>query len=248
MIDCERKRPDHLCARTCNFPASRQAERDAAQEPAIVHRMNARRGKSLEGKFAEGYHQGIAVFLDLARGQPRTHSLDRSLGTSAMSPIPPRSGSRPSRNDDLLRLGEQAFRFGAEAYGQWWTITGRSLRREVNRLVWGAKALAPPSALLQGLASGYVNWLGELAAMAPSVAEKAAMEFALGSHADPEPFIGGEDAGPATEGDYFEVAGKPFVMPACDTSKSGSKSQPSWAHLCYVCLPIRRCAASRGKP
>jgi hypothetical protein len=131
-----------------------------------------------------------------------------------MSPIPPRSGSRPSRNDDLLRLGEAALRFGAEAYGQWWTITGRSLQREVKRLVRGAKASAPPSASLQGLASGYVNWLGELAAMAPSVAEKAAMEFAQGSHADPEPFIGDKDAGPATEGDYFEVAGKPFAMPA----------------------------------
>lgn len=131
-----------------------------------------------------------------------------------MSPIRPRSGSRPSRNDDLLRLGEEALRFGAEAYGQWWSITGRSLRREVKRLVRGAKASAPPSALLQGLASGYVNWLGELAALAPSVAEKAAMEFAQGSHVDPEPCIGDEDAGPATEGDYFEVAGKPFAMPA----------------------------------
>ena len=131
-----------------------------------------------------------------------------------MSPSPPRSGSRPSRNDDLLHLGQEALRFGAEAYGQWWTITGRSLRREVKRLVQGAKASAPPSALLQGVANGYVNWLGELAAMAPSVAEKAAMEFAQGSHGDPEPCIGDEDAGPATEGDYFEVAGKPFAMPA----------------------------------
>jgi hypothetical protein len=191
-----------------------EANWGAAQGPAIFYWMNGRRVKSLEGKFAEGYHQGIAVFLDLARGQPRTHSLDRSLGTSAMSPIPPRSGSRPSRNDDLLRLGEQAFRFGAEAYGQWWTITGRSLRHEIKRLVRGAKASAPPSALLQGLASGYVNWLGGLVAMAPSVAEKAAMEFAQGSHADPEPFLGDEDAGPVTEGDYFEVAGKPFAMPA----------------------------------
>jgi len=131
-----------------------------------------------------------------------------------MSPIPPRSGSRPSRNDDLLRLGQEALRFGAEAYGQWWAITGHSLRREVKRLVQGAKASAPPSALLQGVANGYVNWLGELAAMAPSVAEKAAMEFAQGSHGDPEPCIGDKDVGPATEGDYFEVAGKPFAMPA----------------------------------
>ncbi len=131
-----------------------------------------------------------------------------------MSPIPPRSGFRPSRNDDLLRLGGEVLRFGAEAYGQWWTITSRSLRREVGRLVKGAKTSAPPSTLLQGLASGYVNWLGELAAMAPSVAEKAAMEFAQAPHGDPEPPIGNEDAGPTTKGDYFEVAGKPFAMPA----------------------------------
>ena len=131
-----------------------------------------------------------------------------------MSPSPPRSGSRPSRNDDLLRLGQEALRFGAEAYGQWWTITGRSLRREVKRLVQGAKASAPPSALLQGLANGYVNWLGELAAMAPLVAEKAAMEFAQAAHDDPQPSVGNEGARPVTEGDYFEVAGKPFAMPA----------------------------------
>jgi hypothetical protein len=130
-----------------------------------------------------------------------------------MSPIPPGSESRPSRNDDLLRLGERALLYGAEAYGQWWTITGRSLRREVKRLVQGTKTSAPPSALLQGLASGYVNWLAELAAMAPAVAEKAAMEFAQGSHGDP-PCIRNEDAGPATEGDYFDVGGKPFAMPA----------------------------------
>jgi hypothetical protein len=131
-----------------------------------------------------------------------------------MSPIPRRSGFRSSQNNELLRLGGEVLRFGAVAYGQWWTITGRSLRRETERLVRGAKASAAPSVLLQGLASGYVNWLGELATMAPSVAEKAAMEFAQESHADPEPFIGDEGAGPATEGDYFEVAGKPFAMPA----------------------------------
>jgi hypothetical protein len=131
-----------------------------------------------------------------------------------MSPIPPRSRFRSSRNGDLLRLGGEVLRFGAEAYGQWWTITSRNLRRETERLVKGTKASAPPSTLLQGLASGYVNWLGELAAMAPSVAEKAAMGFAQASHGDPEPCVGNEGVGPATEGDYFEVAGKPFAMPA----------------------------------
>ena len=131
-----------------------------------------------------------------------------------MSAIPPRSRFRSSRNGDLLRLGGEVLRFGAEAYGQWWTITCRSLRRETERLVKGAKASAPSSTLLQGLASGYVNWLGELAAMMPSVAEKAAMEFAQAAHGDPEPCVGNEGAGPATEGDYFEVAGKPFAMPA----------------------------------
>jgi hypothetical protein len=131
-----------------------------------------------------------------------------------MPPIPPRSGPRPSRNDDLQRLGEEVLRFGVETYGQWWTITGRSLRHEANRLVQGAKSSAPPSALLQGLASGYLNWLREMAATMPWVAEKAAMEFAQGSQADSRPGIDNEGAGPATEGDYFEVAGKPFAMPA----------------------------------
>jgi hypothetical protein len=131
-----------------------------------------------------------------------------------MSSIPPGSGSRPPGNDDLLRLGEKALLFGAEACGQWWTITGRSLRREVKRLAQGAKTSAPPSALLDGLASSYLNWLGELAAIAPSLAEKAAMEFAQESHGDPQPGIGDDDAAPATAGDYFEVGGKPFAMPA----------------------------------
>jgi hypothetical protein len=129
-----------------------------------------------------------------------------------MSPIP--SGPRPSRNDDLLRLGEEALRFGAEAYSQWWTIAGRSLRREVDRLVRGARTSAAPSALLQGLASGYVNWLGELAVMTPTVAEKAAMEFAQAPRGDPQPGFGDANRAPATEGDYFEVDGKPFAVPA----------------------------------
>ena len=88
------------------------------------------------------------------------------------------------------------------------------MRRETERLVKGAKTSAPPSTLLQGLASGYVNWLGELAATAPSVAEKAAMEFAQAPDGNSEPYVGNEGAGPPTEGDYFEVAGKPFAMPA----------------------------------
>ena len=130
-----------------------------------------------------------------------------------MPPIPPRFGSpRPSRSDDLLSLVEQAVRFGAEAYGQWWTITGRSLAREVERLVQGAKTSVPPAALLQGVAGGYVNWLSELAAIAPSVAEKAAMEFARRSQVNREPHD--EQAGPAAEGENFAVDGKPFAMPA----------------------------------
>jgi hypothetical protein len=131
-----------------------------------------------------------------------------------MSTRPPRSRLRSSQNGNLLRLGGEVLRFGAEAYGLWWTITSRNLQRETERLVKSAKASAPPSTLLQGLASGYVNWLGELATMAPSVAEKAAMEFAQAPHGDPEPCVGNEGAGPAAEGDYFEVAGKPFAMPA----------------------------------
>jgi hypothetical protein len=132
-----------------------------------------------------------------------------------MSPILPRSGSRrPARRDDLLGLGKQLIRFGAEAYGQYWTITGRSWEREVNRLVEGASKSATSAALLRGMASGYVNWLSEVAAMAPSVAEKAAMEFSRRSHLDAEPYAGDEHAAPAAEGEIFEVDGKPFAMPA----------------------------------
>ena len=132
-----------------------------------------------------------------------------------MSPVPPRSRFRPTRNDDLLRLGGEALRFGVEAYGQCWTITSRSWRREIERVVSGVNTSAPPSSILRGLASGYANWLGELAVMVPSVAEKATMEFAQGSsRGDPELSATNEGAGPATEGDYFEVAGKPFAMPA----------------------------------
>jgi hypothetical protein len=132
-----------------------------------------------------------------------------------MPPSPPRSGSRrPSRSDHLLRLGEVALRFGAEAYGQWWTIASRSWEYEVDRLVRSAMASVPLEALLRGMASGYLNCLGELAAIAPSVAEKAAMELTWRSDASLEPYIGDVDAGPEPDGEIFEVDGKPFAMPA----------------------------------
>jgi len=130
-----------------------------------------------------------------------------------MSQALPRSGSsRPSRGNDLLSFAGQAVRFGAEAYGQWWTITGRSLEREVERLIQGAKASRSPAALFRGMANGYVNWLKEVAELAPSMAEKAAMELTRRARPHREP---GEDhLGPAAEGEIFEVDGKPFPMPA----------------------------------
>jgi hypothetical protein len=64
------------------------------------------------------------------------------------------------------------------------------------------------------MASGYVNCLTELAAIAPSVAEKAAMDLTQRSYAHLEPYIGHEDAGPEPDGEIFEVKGKPFAMPA----------------------------------
>ena len=55
-----------------------------------------------------------------------------------MPPILPRLGSpRPSRATICCALGGEALRFGAEAYGQWWTITSRSWGCEVERLVRG---------------------------------------------------------------------------------------------------------------
>ena len=78
----------------------------------------------------------------------------------------------------------------------------------------GRDASVPPEALLRGMASGYVNCLGELAAIAPSVAEKAAMELTRRSDAGLEPYIGDEHAGPEPDGEIFEVDGKPFAMPA----------------------------------
>jgi hypothetical protein len=132
-----------------------------------------------------------------------------------MSPIPPRSGRRPrSRSGDLLSLGAAALRFGAEAYGQWWTVASRSWEYEVNRLVRGALASVPPETLLRGMASGYVNCLAELAAIAPSVAEKAAMELTRRSDAHLESYIGDVETGPEPAGEIFEVDGKPFAIPA----------------------------------
>ncbi len=121
---------------------------------------------------------------------------------------------RPSRSDHLLRLGEVALRFGAEAYGQWWTITSRCWAYEVDRVVRGALSSVGPEALLRGMASGYVNCLGELAAVVPSVAEKAAMELTRRSDTGLEPYIGDENAGPEPDEEIFDVDGKPFAMPA----------------------------------
>ncbi len=133
-----------------------------------------------------------------------------------MSTIPPPSTHRPqSRRDDLATLGEAAFRCCAEVYGQWWTIVGRNWGREVKRLVQGTMAYEPPATLLRGLAGSYVNCLRELAAMVPSVAETAAMEFTRRSHASPEePSIGAKDPRAGAEGEIFEIDGKPFAMPA----------------------------------
>jgi hypothetical protein len=127
-------------------------------------------------------------------------------------PFPPRARSpQPSRKNDLLRLGKQALRFGAEAYGQLLTVTSRSWERELDRWVQGVMTSAPPADLLRGVAGGYLKWLGEVAAIAPSVAEKAAMELTQRPQADPASI---EDVTPATKGENFEVKGKPFAMPA----------------------------------
>ena len=109
-----------------------------------------------------------------------------------MSPdLPPPGSSRPSSNHDLLRLGEAVIRFGAETFSQGLTITNRSWGREVNNLVQGTLRSARPETLLRGVVNSYVNWLGELASIVPSVAEKIAMELALPTQDHPE----------ATEGD-----------------------------------------------
>src|SRR4029450_1966678 len=133
----------------------------------------------------------------------------RRPGVFVMPPILSRPGSRrPSRSDHLLRVGEVALRFGAEACVQWWTIASRSWGYEVDRLVRGAMASVPPEVLLRRMASGYMNCLGEFAAIAPSVADKAAMELTRRSDAGLEPYIGDEHAGPEPDGEIFEVEGK----------------------------------------
>lgn len=73
---------------------------------------------------------------------------------------------------------------------------------------------APPDALLRGVANGYVNWLGEMATIAPSVAERLAMEFALPAQHHPQANDGDKTAPPASEAEIFEVDGKPFALPA----------------------------------
>ncbi len=128
--------------------------------------------------------------------------------------LPPSGSRRPSSKVDLLRLGEAAVRFGAEAFGQYLTVTSSSLGREANRLIQGAMRSAPPEALLRGVANSYVNWLGQLAAIAPSVAEKLAMEFAHPAQDHPHASRGDKNAPPAREGENFEVDGKPFALPA----------------------------------
>jgi hypothetical protein len=131
-----------------------------------------------------------------------------------MPPIPSSGSRRRSRSDGLLRLGEIALRLGAEAYGQWWTIASRSWGYEVDRFVRGAMSSVPLETRLLDMAGGYVNCLGELAALAPSVAEKAAMELTRPSKASLEPYLGDEDVGLEPDGEIFEVDGKPFAMPA----------------------------------
>ncbi len=122
-----------------------------------------------------------------------------------MSPVLPPPGSRqPSANQDMRRLGEAAVRFGTEAFTQGLAITGRSWGREVNRLVEGVMRSAPPEALLKSVANSYVNWLGEMAAIAPSVAERIAMGFALPAQDHPQ----------AGDAEKFEIDGEPFAMPA----------------------------------
>ena len=132
-----------------------------------------------------------------------------------MSPVPPPPGSRqPSTKQDLLRLGEAAVRFGTEAFGQGLAITGRSWGREVNRLVEGVMRSAPPEALFRGAANSYVNWLGQMASIAPSVAEKIAMELAQPAQHHPDAGDRGKNAPAAREAENFEIDGAPFAMPA----------------------------------
>jgi hypothetical protein len=129
-----------------------------------------------------------------------------------MSPISDRSGvSGSPAEGDLLSLAAQAVHFGAEAYGQWWIITGRSLLREVERLIQDTNRSVPPSTLVRHMLNGYVNWLGQMAAVAPSLAEKVVMEFSDRPHVHARR---AEFVRPVAEGECFEVDGKPFPMPA----------------------------------
>lgn len=121
---------------------------------------------------------------------------------------------RRSMSDDLLRLGEVALRFGAEAYGQWWSIAGCGWWREVDRVARGAMESVPLAEILQNAAGGYIDCLSELAAVAPSMAEKAAMELTQRSDAYLAPYLLGQGAGPEPDGEFLEVDGKPFAMPA----------------------------------
>jgi hypothetical protein len=68
--------------------------------------------------------------------------------------------------------------------------------------------------LLRGVANSYVSWLGQLATIVPSVAERVAMEFAQPAQDHPEAVGSNKNAPPAREGENFEVDGKPFAMPA----------------------------------
>jgi hypothetical protein len=61
------------------------------------------------------------------------------------------------------------------------------------------------------MANGYVNWLSQMTAVAPSVAEKAVMEFTRRSQVHARR---GEYVWPVAEGECFEVDGKPFPIPA----------------------------------
>ncbi|MGA2289071.1 hypothetical protein [Bradyrhizobium sp.] len=132
-----------------------------------------------------------------------------------MMPIVARSGNgHPSVKGDIQRLAEMTFRFGGQAYGQWWTILGRGWQHEINSLVRGTMASVPPTELLRGMAGGYVNCLGELASIGPSMIEQAAMELTRQPGASAEPSLFDEDAGPEPEGEIFDVDSKPFAMPA----------------------------------
>lgn len=128
--------------------------------------------------------------------------------------LPPPGSGRPSTNHDLLRLGEAVIRFGAETFSQGLTITNRSWGREINNLVQGTLRSARPETLLRGAVNGYVNWLGELATIVPSVAEKIAMELALPTQDHPEATEGDRSPPTARQGENFKIDGMPFALPA----------------------------------